>query len=27
MKRHHISSVFTFDRHFIVAGFKVVGPR
>ena len=27
MRRHRLSRVFTFDRHFLAAGFEVVPPR
>ena len=27
MKRNHISTAFTFDRHFVQAGFKVIGLK
>lgn len=27
MKRHHVRTAFTFDRHFTLAGFQIVGPQ
>ena len=27
MKRHRIRTAFTFDRHFMLAGFQMIGPK